>query len=59
VTSDDAFTLDEFIARLEAIRARHGGDLCVFMSDYEPVCKVCVCEETEFCDKHVIVTDRY
>jgi hypothetical protein len=59
VSGDDAFTLDELISRLEALRAEHGGDLLVFMVDQEPVCRAALVEESETWPKCVVISDRY
>jgi hypothetical protein len=43
-TADDALTVDEMIAQLEAIRLKWGGDVRIFMCDAEPVVRIGCCE---------------
>jgi hypothetical protein len=52
---EDALTLDQIIAQLEALRQRYGGGTQVYMCDEEPIVWVGYCPH----GRCVVISDRY
>ena len=67
IQADEALTVDELLARLEKIRAFHGGDIPVTMSNDEPVCRVFFIDKDYYVNEDlsyhigpkVIIMDQY